>query len=157
MKFNTILLIIYVTLVSSEETIDIRAYTLNNNVNLFLQFVPHMAIQVRTCDNINELCNLTTYGKAKNGKIYSPDILTEGRQCSTKKCKQVPSGYNIKNITDWKTVSKNKFTKFVNEYDNNDYNFINNNCATFVTNIFKNVGLNFSCKIGIVDFPMFCK
>ena len=42
----------------------------------------------------------------KNGKIYSPDILTEGRQCSTKKCKKVPLGYNIKNITNWKTVSK---------------------------------------------------
>ena len=40
MKFNAILLVIYLTLVPSEETIDIRAYIINNNVNLFSSILP---------------------------------------------------------------------------------------------------------------------
>ena len=68
MKLYIVLLVIYIKLITAEETVDIRAYTLNSNVNFFLQLVPHMAVQVRTCDNIYKFCTLASYGKAKNGK-----------------------------------------------------------------------------------------
>ena len=157
MKFIIIILTM-VTLVSSEETVDIRTYTINNHFNYFLQVLPHMAVEVRDCNNQDQICSVTSYGKAKNGKIYSPDILTEGRYCFKKKCKPIPEGYNINYISNWNTVSKRKLYSFINGYKKNHYNFINNNCVTFVTELLANLDINLNCrKMGIIDFPLFCK
>ena len=75
MKAITISLIMYLSLTNAQH-IKIRAYTVNNNINSFLKIVPHVAIEVQTCYDNNMTCSLTSYGKAKNGKIYSPDILS---------------------------------------------------------------------------------
>ena len=156
MKFIIIMLVL-INLVSSEETVDIRTYTINNNITYFLQVFPHMAVEVRDCNNEDQVCTVTSYGKAKNGKIYSPDILTEGRFCFKKNCRPVPEGYNINYISEWQTVSKNKFHSFINDYKNNYYNFINNNCVTFTTELLTSLNINLNCKkMGFIDFPLFC-
>ena len=157
MMKNIIIMLVLINSVSSEETLEVRPYTVNNKINYFLQFLPHMAVEVRDCNNDKQVCTVTSYGKAKNGKIYSPDILTEGRYCFKKKCQPIPEGYNINYISDWQTVSKEKFNSFLNDYQNNYYNFINNNCVTFTTELLSSLNINFNCKVGVVDFPFFCK
>ena len=52
-----------------------------------MKVIPHIAIDVKICNKNN--CEITSYGKGNNGKIYSPDIFTNGRKCpeNDAKCK----------------------------------------------------------------------
>ncbi len=140
----------------------VRPYYIYNDINYLMQIFPHVALEVQTCHNGD--CIETTYGKAQNSKIYSPDILTEGRDCKGQffsKCKRINPGYNKKNITDWIPIENQQNTdlhRFIQEETlmPSSYSLLFNNCATFVRNILNKIGVSFSCKMGYFDLPYCC-
>jgi hypothetical protein len=139
----------------------VRPYYIYNDINQLTQYIPHVALEVQTCYNSD--CTHTTFGKAANSKVYSPDILTSGRMCDNRvgTCKDINPGYNKKNLTNWIPVNSKSSIKlqiFLNKERMNpsEYSLFFNNCASFVTQILNKIGIKFSCKFGFFDFPYWC-
>ena len=145
-----IFVIFVISKVIAEENVGVRVYTVNSNINVFMNYIPHMAIEVKSCNDIKEMCFINSYGKAKNGKIYSPDLLTEGRDCGEflkwRNCKPIPTGYNFKNITEWISVPKSLVNSFLEKSFSQpkSYNIINNNCITFVSEFMQHLNIDFN-------------
>ena len=107
---------------------------------------------------------MTSYGKLNNGKVYSPDILTEGRNCSdlNMKCsKNIPKGYHkMYLINHWIQVKDEvNFKKYVNQSlkRKGNYNLLFNNCATWISNLIKESdNIQFTCKFMGLDIPFAC-
>jgi len=137
----------------------VRPYYIYNDINLLLQVIPHVALEVQTCSF--GTCSQETFGKADNSKIYSPDILTVGRACDQNqdKCRKINPGYNKANITDWIKVNDSDSLEKVllSEYTKpSPYSLFFNNCASFVSGILNSIGIEFNCKVGFIDFPLWC-
>jgi len=146
-------------------SVQVRPYTIYNHYNLWNIFIPHVAIDVRECDE--DTCEINSYGLVSNSKIYSPDILTFGRKCkyyfkhcgeNCKPCiRDIPKGYSKKYITKWITIENpNDFLYYVHRKIS-IYNPLINNCASFVSKAMKLGGENFTCKSRYgIDTPYTC-
>ncbi|VVU95260.1 hypothetical protein CPAV1605_985 [seawater metagenome] len=140
----------------------VRPYYVYNDINFLLQYIPHVALEVQTCYEGD--CTQTSYGKAQNSKIYSPDILTSGRECMNEnsRCKNINPGYGKRNITDWIPIEPSNSVKLhilLNKetIKPSSYSLFFNNCASFVSNILSNIGISFSCSFGFFDLPYMCR
>ena len=150
----------------------VKPYYIYSKQVFLNRIFPHVAIDVKSCNN--DICKITSYGKVSNGKVYSPDILTVGRNCSTKvnycsidkvcpikKCKNVSVGYSKKYLTDnWlKVTNINAFNRYISDSINKPkgYNLLFQNCATWTTDLLKAGGIkSFSCGFMGIDIPFAC-
>tara|TARA_B100001093_G_C26467310_1_gene859015 strand:+ start:149 stop:709 length:561 start_codon:yes stop_codon:yes gene_type:complete len=141
----------------------VRPYSVFNRQIFINRFFPHVAVDVKKCysmyDTYHRYCEIFSYGKLSNGKVYSPDILTVGRNCTNKKCKSVTPGYNKEYLTENWIIVKNKdaFNKYIEASlnKNTGYNLIFNNCMKWSSNLIKasNNNTNFSCSILGISLP----
>lgn len=147
--------------------IQARPYLIYNQHSMFNRIIPHMAIEVRVCDNTVMMCAEETYGLISNSKVYSPDILTSGRSCASykstckSKCKpcinDILSGYWKTYLTDWLVIPKPEaFILGINKQQ--IYNPLFQNSASFVSSIMQAGGVSFTCKTWFgIDTPDSCK
>ena len=94
----------------------IQPYTIYSTASVILRITPHIALNVLKCENTTDInyCNISTYGKAMSGKIYSPDILTSGRNCTNKMCKSVQPGYGYQSLSGWyPVINQDKFIEII--------------------------------------------
>jgi len=150
----------------------VRPYSVYSRQVFLNRFFPHVAVDVRSCTS--EACTLTSYGKVSSGKVYSPHILTVGRNCTEetgkcsidkvcpkRRCKDVSKGYSKKYLTDdWVEVKDiDAFQTYI-EYSMDapsGYNILFNNCATWTSHLMKNSGIrDFSCSFMGIDLPFAC-
>ena len=145
-------------------SIQARPYLIYNQRTLFNRIIPHVAIEVRVFDNT--ICIDNTYGLVDNSKVYSPDILTSGRTCASykSKCKNnckpcrkdILPGYRKKYLTAWlSTPSPEAFIRRINK--KHIYNPLFENCASFVSGVLRDGGINFTCETWFgIDTPYTC-
>jgi len=158
-------IIIYTLLTSvsgSNISMRVRPYLIYNQHTMFHMVVPHMAVEVRICDNDTMRCVSGTYGLVNNGRVYSPDILTSGRTCvaykamcgdNCKPCKNdIFPGYNKKYMTAW-VVIKNQ-EEFVHSITKRQvYNPLFENCASFVASAMRAGGIDLHVRHLVSTHP----